>query len=316
MSKFLMLLAPFLPIQGSEHAGSVDLLYDVIFYMDLFFFVLIVGGLIYIVMKYRDKGEKRDVPQFSHNFALEVTWSVIPLILVIIIFFWGFNSYIVSRVSPNDAMEVRVTAKKWQWEFEYPDGTRTLNELHVPTGKPVKLVMSSIDVIHSFYLPTMREKMDVLPNRYTALTFTPTVEGEHQIFCTEYCGDGHSEMLAKLYVESDAAYKKWLETGGFDEKTPLHEIGAKLYKSRACVTCHSLDGSRIQGPSFKGLYGRTEQIAGQGAVQVDDNYIRESIVNPNAKVVEGYPSGLMPTYKGLLKDREINALIEYIKTLK
>ncbi|MCS6885957.1 MAG: cytochrome c oxidase subunit II [Acidobacteriota bacterium] len=310
------IFAPFLPIQGSEHAERVDVLYDFIFYLDIFFFVLIVGGLIYIVLKYRDRGEEREVPQFSHHFALEVTWSVVPLILVIVIFFWGFNSYITSRVAPNDSMEVRVTAKKWQWEFEYPDGTRTLNELHVPIGRPVKLIMASVDVIHSFYLPTMREKMDVLPNRYTALTFTPKVEGEHQIYCTEYCGDGHSEMLAKLYVESEAAYKKWLETGGFDEKTPLNQIGAELYKKRACVTCHSIDGSRIQGPSFKGLYGKTEQIVGLGPVQVDDNYLRESIVNPNAKVVEGYPSGLMPTYKGLLKDREIDALIEYIKTLK
>lgn len=305
-----------MPLQGSEYAKSVDLLYEFIFWLGVVFFIGIVGSMAYFVFKYKRVGEPRNIPQFSHNFALEVTWSVIPLIIVIVIFFWGFDSYMSNRIAPNDSLEIKVYAKKWQWEFEYPDGTRTLGEFHVPKDKPVKLIMSSDDVIHSFFLPTMRQKMDVLPGRYTTLWFQPTVEGKHQVFCTEYCGDGHSEMMAELTVDSQDKYKEWIENGGLDKDTPLDQLGARLYKSRNCNTCHSIDGTRIQGPTFKGIWGRTERITGGTTVVVDENYVRESVMDPNAKVVEGYERGVMPTYKGLLKDREVNAIIEYMKTLK
>ena len=221
------------------------------------------------------------------------------------------------NVIPNDALEIKATGQKWFWTFDYPNGANSINDLVVPVGEPVKLLLSSQDVIHSFFVPDFRVKMDVLPNRYTLTWFEATDTGEYEIFCTEYCGKGHSEMLGKVIVMTEVDYNAWLEKSAVDipEGMSLEEAGAQLYTSKACVTCHSVDGRPGVAPSFKGRYGIQQRMVDGSTVMVDENYLRESILNPQAKVVEGYQP-VMPTYQGVLKDRQIDALIAYIKSLQ
>ncbi len=305
-----------LPAEGSQYARQVDNLFMFIVLISAFFFLLIAGLLAYFIWRYRRRRPDEVTPDISHNFKLEVVWSVIPLILVTVIFFWGFHSYMNATVPPGESLEIQVTGKKWLWQFEYPDGMRTINEIHVPVGKPVKLIMSSEDVIHSFYVPSFRIKMDVLPNRYTQVWFLPEAEGEHTLFCAEYCGRGHSDMLGKIFVDSAEKFRQWQELG--DERTrtmPLAELGALLYESRGCASCHSLDGSRREGPSFKGIFGQQQKMSDGSSVLADENYLRESILQPQAKILAGY-EGIMPTFQGVLRDREISALVEFIKAQK
>ncbi len=305
-----------LPVEGTAYARDADNLFLFIVLLSAFFFLLIAGLLGWFVWRYRSARRREPAPHLTHHLGLEIAWSVIPLVLVIVIFFWGFQNYMAVTTAPGDALEIQVTAKRWLWTFEYPNGTRTINEIHVPLGKPVKLIMSSEDVIHSFFVPSFRIKQDVLPNRYTELWFIPNTPGLHTVLCAEYCGRSHSDMLAKIWVDDDAKYEKWLEEG--DESTrsmPLQELGALIYESRGCNTCHSTDGTRGQGPSFKGIYGRDELMSDGRAVRVDENYIRQSILDPQAKIVAGFEP-IMPTFQGLLREREINALIEFIKARK
>jgi cytochrome c oxidase subunit 2 len=221
-----------------------------------------------------------------------------------------------ANTPPGEALEIQVIGKKWLWQFEYPDGSRTLNEIHVPVGKPVRLIMSSEDVIHSFFIPSFRVKKDVVPNMYTELWFQPTEEGVHTLFCAEYCGRGHSDMLGKIYVDSEEKYQEWRELGDEQTRTmPLADLGALLYESRGCETCHSLDGSRRDGPSFQGIFGQTHQFTDGTSAVVDENYIRQSILEPQAKIRTSF-QGIMPTFQGLLRDREINALVEFVKSQK
>ncbi len=303
-----------LPPEGSAYAGEHDTFFLAIVFLSAFFFILITGLTLYFAWRYRRRSEDDVTPDISHSLKLEVIWTVIPLIIVIGIFFWGFHGYVNATTAPGDALEIQVLGKKWLWQFEYPDGMRTINEIHVPVGRPVRLIMSSEDVIHSFYLPSFRVKKDVVPNMYTDLWFYPRDEGVHTLFCAEYCGRGHSDMLGKVYVDSVEKFREWQELG--DERTrnmPLSELGAMLYESRGCETCHSLDGSRRDGPSFQGIFGETHQMTDGSDVAVDENYLRESILQPQAKIRSGY-EGIMPTFQGLLRDREIAALIEFIKT--
>lgn len=305
-----------LPIQGTAYARDVDGLFSFLVGLSVFFFLLIAGLLVWFVTRYRRRRGDESTPHLSHHLGLELTWSLIPLGLVTVIFFWGLGGYMNATVAPGDALEIRVTAKKWVWQFEYPNGTRTINEIHVPLGRAVKMVMISEDVIHSFYVPTFRIKQDVLPNRYTELWFQADVPGAHALLCAEYCGRGHSDMGGKIFVEDEAAYQNWLETGGDAVKSmPLAELGRLLYSSRGCEVCHSLDGTRKDGPSFKGVYGSAVPLAGGRTVMADDNYVRESILQPQAKLVAGYQP-VMPTFQGLLREREINALVEFIKAQK
>jgi cytochrome c oxidase subunit II len=215
-------------------------------------------------------------------------------------------------------LEITVVAKKWVWQFEYPDGTRTLNEVHLPVNKPVRFIMTSEDVLHDFYVPEMRVKMDVIPNRYTELWFQPDKEGLFILTCAEYCGKGHSDMMGKVFVDNDEKYKKWVEEGGDEWKTMTPEqYGLLLYESKGCSTCHSLDGSPMAGggPSWKGIFGATHKMVDGKEFKVDENYIRESIMNPGAKIVAGYEN-IMPVFQGLLREREINALVNFVKTRK
>ncbi len=305
-----------LPAAGSDYARSVDDLYLFLVFLSGFLFLLVTGLLAFFVWRYRRRRAGEITPRIHENFRLEVFWTVVPLLIVMVVFFWGFHGYVQATVPPGEAMEIQVTAKRWLWEFEYAGGTRTINEIHLPVGKPVKFILTSEDVIHSFYVPGFRLKTDVLPNRYTELWFTPTSEGLHTIFCAEYCGRGHSDMSGKIWVDSEANYQEWLENGDqSSQDMPLAELGKLLYESRGCATCHSVDGTRGQGPTFKGIFGERHRLGGGGSVLVDENYLRESMLDPQAKLREAY-QGIMPTFQGLLREREILALIEYIKAQK
>lgn len=305
----------FFPPGGSTLAGEVDALFYFIFWTSVILFAIVVGLTAYFVVRYRRRQATGKTYGRDHNVALEVTWTAIPTVLIIIVFVWGFRTYMKMNIVPKDALEVKVTAQKWFWSFDYEGGANSVNELVVPVDQPVKLLMSSKDVIHSFFVPNFRIKMDVLPNRYTVTWFEATRPGVYDLFCTEYCGKGHSEMIGTVRVTSEREFTEWLEAGsGPAAGESLADYGRKLYTSKACNTCHSLDGSKNVGPTFLGIFGREEAMTDGEFIVVDENYIRESILNPQAKIVAGYDP-VMPTYQGVLKDRDIDALIAFLKTL-
>jgi cytochrome c oxidase subunit 2 len=304
--------AAILPQQASTFSGPVDDLFWFIHGLGAFFLALITGLIIVFVIKYR-RGKRGVTPGPSHNGPLELTWSLVPVILVLSIFVWGFRGYLFMNVPPRGALDVSVTAQKWSWTFAYPSGA-TSNELHVPVNTPVRLTMHSTDVIHGFYVPEFRQKMNVLPGRYTSTWFEATREGEFQIYCTEYCGDAHSAMTSKVVVHTPEDYRRWLDEASA-EVEPTAAAGEKLFQTKACFTCHTTDGKAAIGPSFRGVFGKSETMADGSSVTVDEEYIRESVLNPTAKVVQGFQP-VMPTYQGQLKPNEIQALIEFIKGLR
>jgi cytochrome c oxidase subunit 2 len=310
-----------LPAARSTLSQGFDVVYLVLYWMSVVLFFLIVGAAVYFSYRYARKPgdeDKLSPPPF-HSTSLELFWSIGPLLVCIGFFHWGVKEYMNSRVAPAGSYEIRVYGQKWSWSFEYPNGKQE-TDLYVPAGRPVKLIMTSKDVLHSFFVPNYRVKYDVIPGRYTTVWFEAPEPGEDQVFCTEYCGKDHSNMLAKVKVLPPAEFEKWVADVTPRCGTPPRECtspaeyGKELYTKRACISCHSLDGSKLVGPSFKGLYGKSEQTSA-GPVTVDDNYIRESILNPNAKIVTGF-SPQMPTYQGQLKEPELAGIIEYLKTLK
>jgi len=304
-----------LPPAKSTMAGETDALFYFINIVSLIFLVGITLTIIYFSWKYRRKSDEDVTPVITHNNKLEITWSVIPLILVIIVFGWGFTGYINSTNPPEDAYEVRVVGKSWLWEFHYNNGAVSVNELHVPANRPIKLVMTSTDVIHSFFVPDYRIKRDVLPNRYSSVWFEAIEPGESVIYCTEYCGTAHSDMLADVIVHEKDDFETWLSTAsaGDESDSPVDQ-GKKLVENNACLTCHSVDGTELLGPTFQGIWEREENMQSGETITVDENYIRESILEPQAKIVDGY-NPIMPSYTGSLNDRQIDAIIEYLKTL-
>lgn len=302
-----------LPPDASTFAGNVDSLLYFITVISIFFFTLIVGLIVFFIIKYRRKGTPELTSGRTHNTGLELVWTIIPAILLVIIFSWGFTTYLEMQIAPKDALEIQVSAHQWFWNFSYPNGINIQNELVVPENKPVKLLMSSEDVIHSLFIPAFRLKMDVIPNRYTLTWFEATKKGNYDLFCAEYCGTAHSEMTGIVRVISETDYNKWLDENlSLGEGLTLEEFGAKLYVAKACNTCHSVDGRTDVGPTFKHIFGHEVRMQDGNAVTVDENYIRESILNPKAKVVAGYQA-LMPTYQGIIRPMEIDALIAFIK---
>jgi len=320
----------WLPAQKSTLAPVIDAPFYFVVWASAILTVLVVALMIWFIWKYSRKSmtERSELVEGSHT--LETAMVVIPTILCLVVFTWGFKSYVVVNVAPQDSYEIYATAKMWNWDFTYPKtGVTSTGELVVPVNRPVKLIMTSTDVLHSFFVPDMRVKHDVIPNRYTTLWFEATEQtaagltendpGEFlQIFCTEYCGKDHSLMHAELRVLSQGKFDEWVETGGVDfdpESGPeaYAEYGQSIYEKQRCDACHSLDGSQIVGPSFKGLFGTQRPLEGGQIVLADEEYIRESIVMPSAKIAEGYPNG-MALFN--LSDVEIQALTEFIKTLK
>lgn len=308
----------FLPPAKTAVAEQYDTLFWFVHLSSLVLTIGIVVAIIYFIIKYRRKSENDVTPVITHNNKLEVTWSVIPLIITLVLFGWGFQTYLDMTTPPEDAYEINVTAQKWLWRFQYQSGASTTGELHVPAGRPVRLIMQSQDVIHSFFVPDFRIKQDVLPGRYTEAWFTAREPGESIVFCTEYCGTDHSNMMAKVIVHEPEEFEQWLaDNSGAatqpDDLSPA-EWGKQLAQEQACMSCHSTDGTEMVGPSWQGLFGSQEQLADGSTVEVDENYLRESMLNPGAKIVEGYQN-VMPSVQGQLNDEQINAIIEYIKTL-
>lgn len=321
-----------MPTDASTFAEGTDSLYYFIIALDVIFFVLIIGAMLYFMVKYKRRHKDQQTSSITHNGKIEFLWSAVPAVLLVVIFVWGEVDFVKQNISPPDAIDVRVTGRKWYWTVEYPDYpgvqlTSNVEEpvvsLIVPKGRPVRLTMTSADVIHSFYIPAFRIKKDVVPGRYTNMWFEPTRVGEFNLFCTEYCGDWHSKMTGVVKVLEPEQFEAALQEAGkleMEEGESLAAFGERIYSRRGCNACHSVDGSKATGPTWKGVWGSTEQFVDGGSVTVEgaegENYIKESILNPNAKIVAGYAGVGMPSFQGQLNDEQITAIIEYIKTLK
>jgi cytochrome c oxidase subunit II len=302
---------PLFPEQGTALAGQVDSLYFFLVAVTAFFSLLIAGLVIYFAVKYRRRSESEPPPApAARATALEIVWSVIPFIISMVIFFWGASVFFTINRPPDNALEVYVVAKQWMWKLQHMEGQREINELHIPLGRAVRLKMTSEDVIHSFYVPAFRVKQDVLPGRYTSLWFQPTKPGKYHLFCAEYCGTKHSGMVGWVYVMDPPEYQAWL-SGGAGEGS-LASRGDKLFTDLACVNCHRADGSG-RGPSLENLLGKTVELENGTKVTADDDYLRESILSPQAKIVKGYQP-IMPTFQGLVTEDQLLQLIEYIKS--
>lgn len=315
-------MSTWIPESASNLAASVDNITLFVTIVSVFFFVLISAVLVAFAIKYRRRSEDQETAYITSNELVEIIWTVIPSVLLMVIFAWGWIAFKELRNPPPEAVEVNVVAKQWIWQFEYFNGKKSLNELYVQHNKPVRLIMRSEDVLHSFFVPQFRVKQDILPGIYTQLWFTPTKVGTFDLLCAEYCGAGHSQMLASVKVLSPEAFTRWEKGDELGEDSVAvkstaspAERGKDLYSQRGCLACHSVDGKKMIGPSFKNLYGATETLEDGSSVEVDENYLRESIYEPQAKMVKGYAPS-MPSFKGILSEDEVTALIEYIKTLK
>jgi len=307
----MKLSLPLFPEQASAISSQVDALYFFLIAISVFFSLLIAGLVIYFAVKYRRRTEADPIPAPpAEGTALEIVWSVIPLGISMIIFVWGASLYFKIKSPPNDALEVYVVAKQWMWELQHMEGQREINELHIPIGRSVRLKMTSEDVVHSFFVPAFRTKQDVVPGRYTTTWFRPTKVGKYHLFCSQYCGTKHSGMIGWVYVMEPPEYEAWLG-GGAGEGT-LAERGDKLFHDLACANCHHPDGSG-RGPSLEGIYGTSVELEGGAKVVVGDDYLRESILSPQAKIVKGYQP-IMPTFQGLVTEDQLLQLIEYIKS--
>lgn len=300
------------PVSASTVANQVDGLIWVMTAMSFFFVVIVMGGVIFLSIKYRKGSAANRDLEHPDNLALELTWTILPTILALIIFVVSTWVYLNLRRIPEDASEVFVTGKQWMWKLQHPNGKREINSLHVPVGVPIKLTMTSEDVLHSFFIPAFRVKQDVLPGRYTQLWFEATKTGTYHIFCTEYCGTDHSKMIGWVTVLEVADYQRWLEA---DDSLLASNMppGEALFTKHGCITCHNATDT-ARGPLLVDKYGTEETMTSGDVIVIDDEYIRESILNPQAQLVAGYPP-LMPVFKNLINEEEIFLLIDYIKSL-
>ena len=301
---------PLFPAQASTGAPHVDLLFLVVVALSLFFASLVVVLLLSFAVKYRRRpGDKPPAPIHGSH-ALEIVWMVIPFILAMGVFVWGAEVFFRLNRPPDDTLNVNVVGKRWMWKLQHPSGRREINELHVPVGTPVRLNMTSEDVIHSFYVPAFRIKQDVLPGRYTTTWFEATRTGRYHLFCTEYCGTQHSGMIGWVEVMEPQAFQAWLS--GSTGEVSMAAAGERRFNDLGCVTCHSgTSGSR--GPNLEKLYGSVVKLEGGGTATADEAYLRESILFPAARVTAGYQP-VMPTFRGLVNEEGILELIEYLKS--
>jgi cytochrome c oxidase subunit 2 len=300
---------PLWPARASSTAGNVDALFIFLLIVSGMMTLLIFTAVVYFAARYRHrKGVLAE--QIEGSTPLELTWSIIPLGVFLVIFAWGAIVYFNGRTPPRDATEVYVVAKQWMWKLEHAEGQREINELHVPVGRDVKLIMTSQDVIHSFFIPAFRVKQDVLPGRYTVLWFRAIKPGTYHLFCAEYCGTQHSGMIGDIIVQEPAQYEAWMSGAS---NGPLSASGERIFAELGCATCHRSD-SQGRGPNLLGVFGRPVQLEDGRIVTVDENYIRESILDPGAKVVKGFKP-VMPTFQGLVSEEQVNALVAYVKSL-
>lgn len=313
------LASVWMPDQHSTFAAQVDWLFYFIYWISVFFTALIAFLVVLFAWKYRQRGTNREGQHtHTHNTALEMTWTLAPTVLVLAIFLFGFRGYMNMATPPANAYDVSVTGRKWSWSFTYnsPYGMVVSDELHVPVGKPVRLVLESQDVIHSFFVPQFRAKKDVVPGRYNTVWFEATDTGHFDIYCAEYCGTRHSHMRSKVVVETPQEHDAWLRAQADPTRNPPLEAGKLAYTKYGCNACHTLDGTPSTGPSFKDLFGRTEHLADGTTVQVDEQYIHDSIMDPNKAIVAGFPSpSAMPTFQGRIHPAEVTGLITYLKSI-
>ncbi len=300
---------PLFPIRAATHADKVDALYYFLVGIAVFFTVLIFLTIIVFAIKYR-RSVHPQAEQIEGSLAIEITWTVIPLGIVMVIFIWGAAVYYSYASPPKDSLRIYGVAKQWMWKFQHSDGQREIDELHVPVGRDVSVTLISQDVIHSFFVPAFRVKMDVLPNRYRTVWFRATRTGTYHLFCAEYCGTAHSGMIGDVVVMEPADYEAWLASGG---EGSLASSGDKLFRHFGCISCHRADkGARA--PDLAGLYGSEVRLQDGTLVIADENYIRESILAPKAKVVAGWQP-IMPVYQGQVDEEQMLELIAYIKSL-
>ncbi len=300
---------PLWPQRASTMAANVDALYIFLLIVCGLMTLLIFTVVVYFAARYRHR-EGVLAEQIEGSTPLELTWSVIPLAVFMVIFFWGAVVYFKGRTPPRDSTEVYVVAKQWMWKLEHAEGQREINELHVPVDRDIKLIMTSQDVIHSFYVPAFRMKQDVLPGRYTVAWFRATKPGTYHLFCAEYCGTQHSGMIGSIVVMEPAQFEAWMSGGSTG---PLSATGEKIFAELGCSTCHRTD-TQGRGPNLQGVFGRPVLLQDGRTVTADENYVRESILDPGAKVVNGFKP-VMPTFQGLVSEEQLNALVAYVKSL-
>lgn len=309
----------FMPIQGTEIAKEVDHLYGFLLVSSFISFIILIGGMIYFVFKYRRKSSNDKTAYITHNNTLEFLWSFIPFVIFMVVFAWGWFIYHKMRSAPANSFEVQVYGQKWNWTFQYKSGKVSIGELYVPAGVPVKLILTSRDVIHSFFVPAFRIKQDAVPGRYSSLWFEAPNPGVYQVFCTEYCGAAHSSMLAKVHVLPRNEFEAWLSGDPIPGAKPLSlsDQGKGLFASVGCVACHNVDSKSVKvGPSLLGIFGEKQVMSDGLTITVDEQYVRESILNPQAKIVKGFEGQRMLSYQGQLKEEQLAALVEYVKSLK
>jgi cytochrome c oxidase subunit II len=303
---------PFFPEQASNFAGNVDALFSFILLTCVFFSVLVTLLITLAALKFKRKSPSEIGSADEGNMVLEVGWTVIPLVIALGMFSWGAVIYVNYRVAPSDTLDIYVIGKQWMWKLQQPNGRKEINELHVPVNRNVKLIMGSEDVIHDFYVPAFRVKMDVVPGRYNTMWFRPTKIGKYHFFCSQYCGTNHAVMGGWVTVMEPAEYAAWLSDEGGD-LNPV-SAGEKLFSQLACNTCHIANGTG-RGPSLNGIYGSKVLLADGSTATADESYIRESILQPKAKIVAGYQP-VMPTFQGLVTEEQILNLTSYIKSLQ
>jgi len=302
---------PFFPQQASAQAGQVDAIYFFMVAVTAFFSILIAGLVVAFAIKYRRRHRDEVGYAIHGSLALELLWTVIPFFIVMVMFVWGAKVFFDMYRPPAGAMEIYVVGKQWMWKVQHMDGQREINELHVPVGRPVKLIMGSEDVLHSYYIPAFRVKADVIPGRYNELWFTATKAGTYRLFCAEYCGTKHSGMVGSVVALEPQDFQAWL-SGGKASESPV-AAGEKLFQDLTCNTCH-MTASQGRGPVLTNLFGKPVELQDGSKVVADEGYLRESIVNPQAKIVAGFQP-IMPTFQGLVTEEQLLQLISYVRSL-
>jgi cytochrome c oxidase subunit II len=300
---------PLFPERASTIAGEVDALYFFLVGLSVVMSVLIATLVVTFAIAFHRRHKDEVGAQVHGGLLLELAWTFVPFVIAMVIFFWGAKVYLVMASPPQDTLNIYIVGKQWMWKVQHTTGQREINQLHVPVGRAVKLIMTSEDVIHNFSIPAMRVKADVIPGRFVQIWFEPTKPGTYQVFCAEYCGTQHSGMIGQVVVMEAMAYQAWL-SGGAAEGS-LASTGEKLFADLACNTCHRPD-SRGRGPMLQNVFGHPVPLQDGTVVTADENYVRESILTPGAKVTAGYQP-VMPAFQGLVSEEQLLALIEYIK---
>ena len=300
---------PLFPVSASPHADAVDHLFWFLITVSGFFIVLIVAFILAFCIRYR-RGRHLVAEQTENWIGLELLWTAVPFLITLVMFTWGSKVYMDGETPPKGTQDVYVVGKQWMWKAQHPEGRREIDELHVPVNTAIKISLTSEDVIHSFYIPALRIKQDAIPGEYRTLWFRATRPGTYHLFCAEYCGTNHSRMIGSVFVMEQNEYQAWL--AGANDMQPV-EAGAKLFVEYDCMNCHGT-GQRFRCPTLGGLYGTYVALSDGSNVLFDENYVRESVLDPNAKIAAGFPAA-MPTFKGQLTEEQISYLIAYIKSL-